>query len=658
MASIQEFLSHSQDEIIGCLSRASAHEGFFQQVHAQTRAWEVQLECLRAGLRSSQVTRVLPSDALFLEFPIPRRGKRADAIILSAGVVLVLEFKVGASNFTREARLQVEDYALDLGDFHAPSAGRPIVPILVATEAVSHVARSGFHLSPVRGVHCTGAMHLAQTLENALEEALRDGPLPISGRAWHNGEYRPTPTIVEAARSLYAGQNVREISRSEAGAQNLTRTTEAALSAVSHCAANRRKGICFITGVPGAGKTLAGLNIVHNPVLHEGDLGVFLSGNGPLVKVLREALARDKASRTGATLGEARREVATFVQNVHHYLDEYHGSDSAPVDKVVVFDEAQRAWNQAQSARKFHREFSEPEMMLRIMDRHEDWGVIIALVGGGQEINTGEAGLREWGRALAAGFPRWMVFVSHELAAGHQSTAGDTLFEEIPTGISVHEHADLHLRVPVRTYRAEWLAQFVEHILQGEPSQARALVGQHLQAYPMAMTRDLSQARRWVRARQRGTRRSGLVASSGARRIKPYGLQVAAELDACSWFLNSAWDVRSSCYLEDAATEFSIQGLELDWACVCWGADFRRSRASWQYRAFRGTEWQAVRSQERQRYILNKYRVLLTRAREGMIIWVPPGGAEDPTRLPEFYDGVAEYLEECGIWRAEAGPSA
>lgn len=461
-------------------------------------------------------------------------------------------------------------------------------------------------------------------------------------------EYRPTPTIIEAASALYAGHNVREISRSHAGAENLTKTTEAVLSAINCAKERQKKIVCFITGVPGAGKTLAGLNIVHNPILHEKNLGVFLSGNGPLVKVLREALARNNSQSNGVSKRESRKKVSTFIQNVHHFLEEYYGNQKIPIDKVVVFDEAQRAWDEKQEYRKFQRKASEPDMILGIMDRHPSWAALIALIGGGQEINDGEAGLREWGRALKKSYSHWEIFISPELEQGHHSTAGDTLFDIVPEDLVIHRKSDLHLSIPVRTYRAEKLAEYIEHILNGRVTEANILKGL-IKEYPVLLTRDLKVAREWLRRKQRGMRRAGIIASSGSRRIKPYGLDVTKELDACSWFLNPDHDVRSSCFLEDPATEFSIQGLELDYAGVCWGADFRRENSSWKYYRFIGTKWQNVNSTTTQKFILNKYRVLLTRAREGFVIWVPSGDEVDYTRKSIFYDCTADYLRDCGI---------
>jgi DUF2075 family protein len=471
---------------------------------------------------------------------------------------------------------------------------------------------------------------------------------PIDPAEWDRSLYLPTPTIIEAAQSLYAGQNVREISRCSGGIENLTATTDAVIEIVEGARASTQKRICFVTGVPGAGKTLAGLNIVHNRELHENDLGVFLSGNGPLVRVLTEALARDAASRLGESRQTSRRKVQTFIQNVHRFIDDYFGhSDRIPPDRVVIFDEAQRAWDARQSARKFNRDVSEPEILLGIMDRHPDWAVIVALIGNGQEINQGEAGLSEWGRAIAARFPHWQVFISPDLKVGSHPN-GRCLFREVPPGLSVTENPCLYLRINIRSYKADVLSEFVDAILDREPSRARAL-STRLGEYDVALTRELRHARDWLFRRQRGSRRIGLVASSGARRLRAHGLDVTAELNIEDWLLNRPEDVRSSYCLEVPATEFGIQGLELDWAGLCWGGDLAPGPEGWICRAFRGDRWLKVHDVSRQTYIVNKYRVLLTRAREGLIIWVPRGDPRDETRQPAIYDQIAEHLLRCGI---------
>lgn len=646
--SLHEFLEDDGSLIVGRLTSEASRAGFFQQVHAQTDAWGEQIAVLKHVARAVLGTAPGVSFHLLLEYPIPRRGRRIDAVLLAGSVIVVLEFKCGANEYARDSLVQVEDYCLDLYDFHKASRGHPIVPVLVATEAADRPFAAADPDESVKLTRCANRENLARVIGDCVSR-YGFGPSPaIDAHAWDTSDYTPTPTIIDAAQSLYAGQNVRDISRCSGGVENLTRTTEAVFRAVEGARTAGRKLACFVTGVPGAGKTLAGLNIVHNRKLHENDLGVFLSGNGPLVKVLTEALARDAADRLSQSRDESRRRVETFLQNVHRFIDAYFAEPAkVPVDKVVVFDEAQRAWDADQSRRKFGRPFSEPETLLEIMDRHPDWAVVVALVGGGQEINRGEAGLPEWGRALSSRFRHWDVLVSPGLKAGTHPT-GPCLFPEPPPGLCVTEDESLHLMVNLRSYKAAVLSEFVDAALRLDSEAARGLASR-LEDFPLVLTRDLDAARSWLRQHRRGCRRIGLVASSGGRRLRAHGVDVTADLDVENWFLNPAADVRSSHYLEVPATEFGIQGLELDWTGVCWGGDLHPRGGQWVCRAFRGTQWQHVRDESTRRYVVNKYRVLLTRAREGCVIWVPPGDDADPTRPPDVYDRVADHLVNCGV---------
>jgi Uncharacterized conserved protein (DUF2075) len=639
---VSDFLGDSEDLIIGRLASITRH-GISEITAEQIEAWRKQVPILRDAL-----SRVCAGAwHLFLEFPIPRRGKRIDAVILTNSLVLVLEFKCGAKQYLSGAIQQVEDYCLDLRDFHSGSRRRTLVPLVVATEAKAAPFPTESPFDFVAPVWRTNGTNLGEALDQATTMYEIEGSQTIVPETWNRAEYLPTPTIIEAAQLLYAGQNVREVSRCHAGAENLTRTAEAVAEAIKIARRDEQKVICFVTGVPGAGKTLAGLNVIHDRHLHEGTIGAFLSGNGPLVKVLTEALARDHSVRTKETLAESRRKVSTFIQNVHRFIDAHYPSAEAAPDRLIVFDEAQRAWNAEQSDRKFKRNVSEPEIMLEIMNRHQGWAVIVALIGSGQEINTGEAGLREWGRALLRRFSGWKIFISPELASS-SALYGDGLFENSAGPFQLVESPFLHLDVSIRSYKAQAVSDFVAHMLLFDVEGAcRSLAA--CPDFPIVLTRDLDAAKRWLRRRQRGTRRIGLVASSGGRRLRAHGLDVRTELDVENWFLNGRDDVRSSHYLETPATEFGIQGLELDWTAVCWDLDLVPSTGAWCAGAFKGTKWQRVHDSVRQQYVINKYRVLLTRAREGMVLWVPRGDGADWTRPAKSYDAIAAYLASCGM---------
>lgn len=466
----------------------------------------------------------------------------------------------------------------------------------------------------------------------------------------------PTPTIVEAAQALYRGHDVDEITRKDASAINLSQTTDAINKIIDDSKQNHKKSICFVTGVPGAGKTLAGLNIsIERQNVAKDEHAVFLSGNDPLVKVLQEALARDDKQRNENTRKEdALRKAKEFIQIIHHFRDEAISVETAPIEKVVIFDEAQRAWTEPQltdfmKTKKGQLNFnmSEPEFLISIMDRHDDWTTIICLIGGGQEINKGEAGLTEWFDAIRKDFPYWDVYVSDrivdfEYLRGQQLKQ---LLDNIPYTIV----PELHLGVSLRSFRSEDVSAFVKALLDTDINTAKDLYQKFKGVYPIVITRDIDHAKKWILAQAKGSQRYGITASSKAKRLRKYGVWVQSKVDAPNWFLNDKTDVRSSYFLEETATEFDIQGLELDWSIVCWDADLRFKKDQFHYFEFKGTKWNKIQKEENITYLINAYRVLLTRARQGIVIFLPEGDAQDITRLPEFYDPTYQYLLDIGI---------
>jgi hypothetical protein len=628
----------------------------------QIDAWEEELRLLEALAQALAVRLPTSRDwTLLLEYPLPRRNKYPDAVLLAEDLIFVIEFKFGASAFDSAAIWQVEDYALDLRDFHLESRGRSIIPVLVATAAPAAQPPAPppipSPLPSIWPVRSSTPLELPLFLTTAFLAAHRPDSVPIDPVSWDNSSYRPSLSIIEAARELFGGHTVREISH--AYADNLSTTTDALIAAIQDAQAGHLRTICFVTGVPGAGKTLTGLNAIHDPDAHaqEQRPGVFLSGNGPLVRIVREALVRDAVGFRKWSRRDANRKVSTFIQNVHTFMDEYASpkQTNAPHENVVVFDEAQRAWSAEQVEKKRGTPQSEPRTMLEIMQRCPDWCVIVALVGGGQEIHNGEAGLEEWGHALAATSGNWQVLVPPEALQGGASLANHRLFEGVrPSNCQIVEVAALHLDVSVRSLRAQMIAQWVNLVLRREPEAARTVI-RGGREFPLVLTRNLNMARRWLRDRSRGERRCGLVVSSGSIRHRAYGIEVSSAFRRGyayeEWFLARRDDVRSSHQLEVAATEFECQGLELDWVGVCWGDDFCQDPCSgqWRYQQFRGNRWQGVRNEEAQRYLVNKYRVLLTRAREGMVIWVPPGEPSDPTREAAPLDATAAYLTDAGV---------
>jgi hypothetical protein len=653
---IAKFIADDDKSIVGSLATQSGLAGFYQLLHSQTLSWGEEIAVLKSSLIEAIAQRPQISElGILLEYPIARREKRIDVVIIGNNLIIVVEFKVGQSEYLNADKEQLLDYCLDIRDFHFESRDKIIVPVLLATNGKSPINNVAESAELVKEIYLANSISFENLLIKLLDQ-YDSTSSELNYTNWDRSDYSPTPTIIEAAQTLYAGKSVVEISQSHARRKNLKQTSDAVINAIKLAKANNQKIICFITGVPGAGKTLAGLNIAHDKAFqdHEKSLATFLSGNGPLIKVLREALSRDaykklKRNDTSAKKKESDR-IISFIENVHRFLDHYFfETNRIPNNKIVIFDEAQRAWNAEHSMRKFQRNFSEAEMMLEIMSRHKDWSVIVALVGGGQEINTGEAGLPEWGKIIEQKFSDWKVYISPQLKTGNHSTGNLTLFEQTPNNVSVIEDKDLHLEVSIRSYKAEKLSHWVNLVLTNEPTEAQSVFSNDLSKYKILLTRDLEKAKQWLKSKCKGSRRMGLVASSGGRRLRPYGLDVKVPLEEAEWFLNGREDIRSSYYLEIPATEFGIQGLELDWVGVCWDLDLRHNKGGWDFNAFKGTKWQKVGKLDMQKFIINKYRVLLTRAREGMVIFVPPGDNDDPTRNPELYNLIADYLISCGV---------
>ena len=647
-ATLEKFQSDQDDLILGELTRN--HQ--FALEDLQRNAWISQILILKKSLTE------LPGCYVAFEYAIPRMGKRVDIVLLYQGIVFALEFKVGEKNYTNPALEQSLDYAVDLKNFHEQSHSRAIVPIVIATEAVDNdlaiqsYSDRVFH--PIKSNQNNFVSHIKQLAEEINEEQALD---PVE---WIESIYKPTPTIIEAAQALYKGHSVKEISRSDSGAVNLGATSETIAEIIDSSKTKNRKSICFITGVPGAGKTLAGLNIAnerHN--VDEGEHAVFLSGNGPLVEVLQEALAKNEvAEKKGTaqhiTKNQALTKTKAFIQNIHHFRDDALQNDKPPIERVAVFDEAQRAWTLEQTSSFMSRkkgiqgfDMSEPEFLISVLDRHSDWAIIICLIGGGQEINTGEAGLPEWFYAIQKNYSHWDVYVSNKLT-DREYTNGENIYSVL-TDSQLSVKDELHLSVSVRSYRSEKLAAFVKAFLDGNTLEAHAIYELLKNNYPIVVTRNIDDAKKWLRSKARGGEGLGITASSGAYRLRPYGIHVKSSIEPKMWFLNDRNDVRSAGFLEEVATEFDIQGLELDWTCVAWDANLRRAGDCWEFKNFRGTEWQNINDEIRKRYLLNTYRVLLTRARQGMVIFVPEGDESDRTRKPDFYDPVFQYLMQCGV---------
>ena len=688
-SNISDFLNDSLDTIFGKISLND--EG--DSVSEQKYAWAEEIKLMKEVLSPWCGEQA----EIIFEYSIPRLGKRIDVVLLLRGIVFTIEFKVGQESYLQSDMEQVLDYALDLKNFHLDSHNRTIVPILVSTEAKDYSKQLVFSVynDKIYNPLFTNSKHLQELIIAVLKQE-KAQPSPVGDLSnWTISRYSPTPTIIEAASALYQNHSVEDITRHEATGAALDETTNFVLDIIQRSKENKEKSICFVTGVPGAGKTLVGLNVAIQQSLKaeedpdgERNLAVYLSGNGPLVKVLTAALAkdkqrRDKEKKLRCNISDAKREVSQFIQIIHRYrsnmlakiklpiengrleIDEtksiaHKTAGHGEVEHVAIFDEAQRSWDLAHLAGWLAKggsrggmkkvpdfPMSEAEFLIWSLDLRKDWAVIVCLVGGGQEINTGEAGIAEWIRAVNETFPNWKVYLSKHLK--DKEYAEGNVAELISKNPNAKQVDQLHLAVSMRSFRAEKLSNFVHYVLDRDVEMARNVYQSFKQKYPVVLTRDLNKAKKWLEEKARGSERYGLVVSSQAYRLKPLAIDVRLQPDVESWFLADKKDVRSSLFLEDAATEFDIQGLELDWTCLVWDGDFRYTPDGWSHNAFRGSRWQKIKQKEAQSYQQNAYRVLMTRARQGMIICVPEGKIEDHTRQPEFYDGTYQYLKSLGL---------
>lgn len=699
-SSFAEFINTSENSIFGTLC-----EKYHGEALTTTReAWRSEISIMKEILFEFSNR----DGKIIFEYDIPRLGKRIDVVLLLEGIVFCLEFKVGESRIIEADVDQVLDYALDLKNFHKFSQDNLIVPILIATNYRN--ASTEIQMSVYDDRVVNPLMSGKSGVANLIVEVLKQFPNePSVNPNWIISPYAPTPTIIEAAKTLYENHSVENITRHEADKVSTDRTISYILDVIKHSKENQKKSICFVTGVPGAGKTLVGLDVAikqtyqgnKEPVKDEG--AVYLSGNGPLVAVLTEALAQDNYSKCRANgekkkMTDSRREVSKSIQMIHRYRDNMLAKIKNPVENgvleidpekavklekagfgevehVAIFDEAQRSWTHKRLADYLKRggtygnklkvpnfPLSEAAFLIWSLDQREDWATIVCLVGGGQEINTGEAGISEWIKALNEQFPHWNVYISPKLT--EPEYAEGRVNELLQNNPNVIYNDSLHLGVSLRSHRAEKLSAFVHSLLSFDAN-AATLYNEIKDKYPIVLTRDMAKARKWLHAKVRGTERTGVLVTKESARFKPLAIHIlpAGDENAVHWFLDDKADVRSSNYLEDAATEIQVQGLELDYTCLLWDADMRYEDGKWRFYRFNGqTKWveqigNTESKQELIKYMLNAYRVLLTRARAGMVICVPEGNAnktvsgfwEDSTRLPEFYDGTYQYLKSLGI---------
>jgi len=559
---------------------------------SQIEAWLEEIDVLKQAFRDLAISKSTCLDwSVILEFELPLEGgRRPDVIVLGPGRIFVLEFKQDPV-LQRSSLDQVAAYARDLAEYHSKTHGIDVLPILIPTRTHDK--------AEIRDV--------VQVLSPDKLAAILDGQPngnSIDLEDWLEGDYAPLPTLIAAAKMIFNNERLPAIKRAESYgvASAVLRLKEIAQWAED----NSGRALAFVSGVPGAGKTLVGLQFVYDKS-DQSSQAIFLSGNGPLVEVLRDAL-KSKA----------------FVSDLHAFIKSYGTTSKVPRQNIVVFDEAQRAWDSNHMMLKKSIPYSEPELLISIGEKIPNWSTLVGLIGHGQEIHTGEeAGIKGWFEALDSEHAKseWRVY-------------SPPRFTMAFPGKKVIEYPELDLNHTLRSKQAEYLHQWVQHLLDGKlPAASEKSQKIWIQNFPIFITRDIEEAKLYVSSRFAGetSKRYGILASSKDQVLPNYGIhngfQDTKRVKNARWYNQDLGLDGSCCNMEEVVTEFGCQGLELDMAIVAWGNDFLWDGKEWKLRKMRTRIPQVDPHQLR----LNSYRVLLTRSREGMIIFVPPRPEFDQT---------------------------
>lgn len=614
---VQEFLSDSESAWLESL--AGHHVGLHAErpSASQVAAWRDEGEALRRSLRDVCVA---DPDAvrwgIVFEYELPlENGRRPDVVVLAGGAVLVLEFKQHLRP-TVPAADQVVAYARDLSEYHERTHGLAVHPMLVLTRATQ--------VWEIDGVEVADPMSLASQI------LLRSEPNGhIDLEPWLHSDYAPLPTLIAAARRIFEHEPLPAVRR--ALSSGVPEAIDLLTSLAEMAAEADARLLAFVAGVPGSGKTLAGLSLVYERSRRMSS-ATFLSGNGPLVEVLRDAL-----------------QSKVFVKDLHAFIKTFGLSDKIPNEQVIVFDEAQRAWDRGYMQHKHGISASEPDLLVQVGERLPGWSMLVGLVGDGQEIHAGEeAGMDQWREAASApnASLEWAVHCPPRLGSAFR-------------GLRVHEHPELDLTISLRSRRAERLHAWVAALLGGDiGSAARLAVSVGAEGFPMYLTRDLDDAKRYARERYAEDEvdaRYGLLASARTQTYLPkYGVDTSwpatKRVKLARWYNEPVGHPQSCCALTDVVTEFGCQGLELDLPIVCWGNDYMWDGRSWSIKKVRAK----YPLEDPEQLRMNAYRVLLTRGRDGLVIFVPPDPALDQTEHALLASGVRLLPEGSTLVALEA----
>ena len=661
---IAHFVSEGNPkEIVDFLTASEWEED--EKTVSQQGAWVNQIHLLKNALKGK-------NGYIIFEYSIISLNKRIDVVLLMDGIVYSLEFKNNETEFTREDMNQADGYGYALKTFHQESKDRYVAPILIATRARDEDCSSSsdlgfdklftlFNANPKKMMDYINAIQekYGEKKEYTIEDF----------KKWIRSPIKANPTIIESARQIYSNHQVEELYQFDAGKENLAITEEAVNEIVKEAKRDKKKIICFVTGVPGAGKTLVGLDLAGKSRNHKNEglpEAIFFSGNGPLIKVLTNALGKDAFARHPERYSSEYRAVdavKSFIQDLHAYKRELiSSSNQIPDENVLIFDEAQRVWDQEKLSSWFakqknglqYRDASESDLLLNIL-KDKEWGVIVALVGLGQDIYTGENGIRTWFDSLLKKFTEWEIRFSDEIFSQSADQLSD-LQDTILALKRVKVVDGLHLKTAIRSPRAQNISDFVEAVLNNQPERAVKAM-ERFDNYPIFITRDLNKAKQWARQNRRRKEHCGMLYSSNGktmRRIMP-GIN---NFYIHRWFLDQDGKDSSNA-LEYAASEFDVQGLELDWGLLGWDMDMFFDGKQWHEQRMLSDRFYKESSENDKKHILNSYRVLMTRARKGLVIYVPlTGDRDDLYHVNRYYDFTYRYLKSCGIKDLDEVPNS
>ena len=658
-ATIEDFaLNHKPEDIVDFLTDSDESSDYYE-LSLQKKAWANQISILKKYLKDK-------NGYIIFEYVLSRVNMRIDVVLLMNDIVYSLEFKNNETMFLESDIDQAGGYGYALKNFYEINRNKYVVPILIATRAPDS------ECSVASDLGTDGLFSLFKANVNKMEQYIdlirsKYGSDVIYSEEdfenWINSPFKPNPTIIQSARSIYMNNQIDDFFKFDAGEENLKITELTVEAIVNEARDNKKKIICFVSGVPGAGKTLVGLDLAGKTRNNKDNNlpdAVFFSGNGPLINVLTEALGRDAIKQFPEKYEkkyQAVNNVKTFIQDLHAFKQDIISSKKKNIDEnVLIFDEAQRVWDEEQLKKWLIKKeadasfygLSEADLLLDVFSKKE-WGVIVALVGLGQDIHTGENGLGVWFKSLLEKHNEWDIRLSKQIF----EQSADNLYKYkglILNNPKVKDCSGLYLETCIRTPRARNLSEFAEAVLSNKPEQAKIAISK-FDNYPICITRDLKLAEQFVLRNTQRKERCGKLCSSNSKILGKYShcFDNIDNWHFANWMLDD-FGRDSSNSLIFSASEFNIQGLEIDWSLLGWDMDMYYSNGEWHEQRMLTKKRFEESTEIQKKHILNSYRVLLTRARKGMIIYIPKSSDfEDNYDVSQYMDSTYDYLKSCGI---------